>query len=157
MTRAFLLCLMLLTFASGARAVEPSEVLADPALESRARALSTQIRCLVCQNQSIDDSNADLARDLRLLVRERLVAGDSDQGILDYLSSRYGDFVLLKPPVKPETWVLWYGPLGLFVFAFAGAALYFRGRRKAAIQGDADALAPEENRRLKQLLEEGSE
>ena len=157
MTKTALLFVMLLTFASGALAVEPSEVLADPALESRARALSTQIRCLVCQNQSIDDSNADLARDLRVLVRERLVAGDSDQGILDYLSSRYGDFVLLKPPMKPETWVLWYGPLGLLVFAFAGAALYFRGRRTAAIQGNAGELAPEESRRLKQLMEEGSE
>ena len=157
MTRAALLCAILLALATGARAVEPSEVLADPVLESRARALSTQIRCLVCQNQSIDDSNADLARDLRVLVRERLVAGDSDQSVLDYLSSRYGDFVLLKPPIKPATWVLWYGPLGLLVLAFAGAALYFRGRRKAAVEGGGDALAPEENRRLNQILDEGSE
>ncbi len=151
------LCAFLMAFMPTAHAVEPSEVLADPVLEARARALSTEIRCLVCQNQSIDDSNADLARDLRVLVRERLVAGDSDQAVLDYLSSRYGDFVLLRPPIKPETWLLWFGPPGLFVLAFAGAALYFRRRRNFAAQSDGDTLAPEESQRLKQLLEEGDE
>lgn len=156
MIRAAILCALLLTFASAAGAVEPSEVLDDPILESRARALSTHIRCLVCQNQSIDDSNADLARDLRILVRERLVAGDSDQGVLDYLSSRYGDFVLLKPPIKPETWALWFGPIGIFLLAFAGAAFYFRGRRHAVPQGG-DQLAADEVEQLSQLLREDDE
>jgi cytochrome c-type biogenesis protein CcmH len=156
MTRTTLFFALLLTFASSAGAVEPSEVLADPILESRARALSVQIRCLVCQNQSIDDSNADLARDLRTLVRERLVAGDSDQGVLDYLSSRYGDFVLLKPPIKPETWALWFGPIGIVLMAFAGAAFYFRRRRYVAPQGG-DLLADDEARQLSQLLGEDGE
>jgi len=156
MIRTTVLCVILLTLASAASAVEPSEVLTAPALENRARALSTQIRCLVCQNQSIDDSNADLARDLRVLVRERLVAGDSDQGVLDYLSSRYGDFVLLKPPIKPETWALWFGPIGIFLLAFAGATFYFRGRRHAAPQGG-DELAADEAQQLSQLLGEDDE
>src|SRR5690606_38216184 len=85
-------------------ATSPDEILADPALEERARDLSRQLRCLVCQNQSIDDSDAELARDLRQIVRERLVAGDSDEEIIAFLTARYGDFVLLKPPVKPATW-----------------------------------------------------
>lgn len=156
MIRTVVFLSLLLTFASAAGAVEPSEVLADPVLESRARALSTQIRCLVCQNQSIDDSNADLARDLRVLVRERLVAGDSDQGVLDYLASRYGDFVLLKPPIKPETWALWFGPIGIVLLAFSGAALYFRGRRQSAPQGG-DELAADEAQQLSQLLGEDDE
>ena len=160
MIRTTVLCVIFLTLASVAAsvagAVEPSEVLTDPALEGRARALSTQIRCLVCQNQSIDDSNADLARDLRILVRERLVAGDSDQGVLDYLSSRYGDFVLLKPPIKPETWALWFGPVGIVLLAFAGAAFYFRGRSRAAPQGS-DQLAADEAQQLSQLLGEDGE
>ena len=96
--------------ASTAHAVEPDEMLHDLALEARARELSANIRCLVCQNQSIDDSNASLAKDLRILVRERLVAGDEDQQVLDYLTSRYGDFVLLEPPMRPGTYALWYGP-----------------------------------------------
>src|SRR3954468_8332537 len=96
-------------------AVLPDERLADPALEARARALSKELRCLVCQNESIDDSNADLAHDLRVLVRERLVAGDSDQQVLAYLRSRYGDFVLLRPPFEPATWFLWFGPPGLLI------------------------------------------
>ena len=156
MIRAAVLCAILFTFASTADAVEPSEVLADPILESRARALSTHIRCLVCQNQSIDDSNADLARDLRILVRERLVSGDSDQGVLDYLSSRYGDFVLLKPPIKPKTWALWFGPIGIFLMAFTGAAFYFHRRRHTTQQGS-DQLAEGEARQLSKLLGEDDE
>lgn len=111
-------------------AVEPEEILADPALEARARALSKNIRCLVCQNQSIDDSNASLARDLRVIVRERLVAGQSDDAILDYLVSRYGEFVLLKPRVTAATYALWYGPWVVLAFGALGAALFLSRRRK---------------------------
>ena len=100
-----------------AKAVLPDEFLADASLESRARALSKQLRCLVCQNQSIDNSDAELARDLRILVRERLKAGDSDTQVMAFLVARYGDFILLKPPVKPATWLLWFGPLAIFVAA----------------------------------------
>jgi len=91
-------------------AVEPSERLADPALEARARSLSKELRCLVCQNQSIDDSNADLAHDLRVLLRQRLAAGDSDRQVIDYVAARYGMFVLLDPPFAPVTWLLWLAP-----------------------------------------------
>ncbi|MEM8799863.1 MAG: cytochrome c-type biogenesis protein, partial [Pseudomonadota bacterium] len=93
------------------------EVLEDPAKEAFAREVMAGIRCLVCQNQSIDDSNADLARDLRQLVRERLLAGDTDEEILAFVTERYGDFVLLCPPMKPSTWLLWYGPVAIFVLA----------------------------------------
>ena len=103
--------LLALLFAAGASlAVEPDEVLADPALETRARAIGKELRCLVCQNQSIDDSDAPLARDLRLLLRERLRAGDSDEQAVRYVVGRYGEFVLLRPPFRPETYVLWLGP-----------------------------------------------
>jgi len=102
--------LLMLTPVATPLAVEPEEILSDPGLEARARALSKNIRCLVCQNQSIDDSNASLARDLRVIVRERLVAGETDEAILDYLVSRYGEFVLLKPRVTAATYALWYGP-----------------------------------------------
>ncbi|MEC7657045.1 MAG: cytochrome c-type biogenesis protein, partial [Pseudomonadota bacterium] len=107
-----------------ALALQPNEVLKDTALEARARALSKDIRCLVCQNQSIDDSNADLARDLRVLVRERLQKGDSDPEILDFLVKRYGDFVLLKPPVKVSTYLLWYGPIGIFILGVIGLVVF---------------------------------
>ena len=96
-----------------ARAVQPDEVLPNPLLETRARALSRELRCMVCQNQSIDDSEAPLARDLRILVRERLVAGDTDQQVLNYMKSRYGAFVLLKPPLMWRTVLLWAAPLGV--------------------------------------------
>ena len=99
-----------LASASAANAVQPDELLADTKLEARARALSAELRCMVCQNQSIDDSDATLARDLRLLVRERLKAGDSDAAVLEFLHVRYGDFILLKPPFKPGTALLWLLP-----------------------------------------------
>ena len=146
---AMLLCLA----ATGAHAAtSPDEVLADPALEQRARALGKQLRCLVCQNQSIDDSDADLARDLRLLVRERLVAGDSDAAIIEFLTARYGDFVLLRPPVRPATWGLWFGPLLLLVAAGAGIVIFLR-RRRAAVTAAAP-LSTEEQARLDALLDE---
>ncbi|MGE4220228.1 MAG: cytochrome c-type biogenesis protein [Alphaproteobacteria bacterium] len=130
MTR-ILSVLALLLWVSAAGAVQPDEMLADPAAEARARAVSRDIRCLVCQNQSIDDSDAELARDLRLLVRERIRAGDSDTAIRDFLVARYGEFVLLKPRMSSRTWLLWFGPLLLLAAGAAGLAVYFR-RRPAA-------------------------
>jgi cytochrome c-type biogenesis protein CcmH len=103
-------------------AVLPDEILSDPVLESRARTLSLELRCLVCQNQSIDDSNAELARDLRVLVRERLLTGETDQEVLNHIRARYGDFVLLNPPVQSSTYLLWYGPL---VIVLLGLGLVF--------------------------------
>ena len=136
-------------------AVNPDEVLDDPLLEKRARALSVNIRCLVCQNQSIDDSNADLARDLRILVRERLIAGDSDTEVLDYLISRYGDFVMLKPPFKGSTFILWLGPLFVFVLAVIGLFIYFRRRQTelANTSNSSSRLSSEEREQLNRLLD----
>jgi cytochrome c-type biogenesis protein CcmH len=151
MTRLLASLLALIALAGAARAVEPSERLADPGLETRARALSQQLRCLVCQNETIDDSNADLAHDLRLLLRERLAAGDSDAQVLGYLVARYGDFVLLKPPVEPATYVLWFGPPVLLVLGALGVALHLRRRRAA---GEPAPLSEAERRRLAQLLED---
>lgn len=105
-----LLFILLLAFSIPALAVEPDEVLKDPALEARARVISQDLRCMVCQGQAIDDSNAELARDIRLLVRERLTAGDTDAQVRDYLKARYGDFILLKPPVEEKTLPLWFAP-----------------------------------------------
>ncbi len=137
-----------------ALALQPNEVLKDPALEARARALSKDIRCLVCQNQSIDDSNADLARDLRVLVRERLQKGDSDPEILDFLVKRYGDFVLLKPPVKVSTYLLWYGPIGIFILGVIGLIVFFRNRRVVPARTTA-GLSADEEKRIAALLDDG--
>jgi cytochrome c-type biogenesis protein CcmH len=112
--------LALLLVAPAAHAVQPDELLPDPALEARARALSSELRCLVCQNQSIDDSDASLAKDIRVLIRERIAKGESNDEVRDFLVSRYGDFILLKPPLKPETWLLWLSaPLTLGLGALA--------------------------------------
>lgn len=113
-------------------AVSPSERLADPALEARAREISRELRCVVCQNQSIDDSEADLARDLRLLVRERLTAGDSDQAVFSYLTDRYGAFVLLRPPLTAATVALWAAPAIVLLIGLLAAAAYVRQRRSGA-------------------------
>ena len=137
-------------------ATTPDEILEDPELERRARALSKELRCLVCQNQSIDDSDADLARDLRQLVRERLLAGDSDEEIIDFVTQRYGDFVLLRPPVKPSTWMLWYGPPVLFVIAGVAMVLYMRRRRNAPLNAPIDDLSDAEQAKLNRLLERQS-
>ena len=126
------LFLLLAMAAASSLAVEPDEMLDDPVLETRAREIGRELRCLVCQNESIEDSNADLARDLRLVVRERLVAGDSDRQVLDYMAARYGDFVLLEPPVKPATWALWFGPAAILLIGASVAFFYVRGRRNAA-------------------------
>lgn len=150
--RILILPLMLLASAA-ALAVEPDEVLSDPALEARARALSAELRCVVCQNQSIDDSNAPLARDLRVLLRERLVAGDSDEEVKRYLVERYGAFVLLKPPFDVRTLVLWLTPL--IVLAGAGAVIIrYAGWARAAPVPEVRKLSPEEEAKLRALLAE---
>jgi cytochrome c-type biogenesis protein CcmH len=153
--RALALILMLLGAAGAALAVEPGERLADPAQEARARALGSELRCLVCQNQSIDESNADLAHDLRVLIRERISAGDSDPQVLQFMVSRYGDFILLRPPVKPATYVLWASPFAVLLLGAAAAALYYRRRRRAPEV--VAPLSPEEQQRLQRLLAEGAE
>jgi cytochrome c-type biogenesis protein CcmH len=145
------LLLVLLALASAAKAVEPRERLADPALEARARALSREVRCLVCQNESIDDSDADLAHDLRVLLRERIAAGDTDAQAVKFLTDRYGDFVLLKPPVEPATYLLWFGPIIVLLLAGGGAFLYLRRRKAAA---PAAPLNAAEERRIEKLLED---
>jgi cytochrome c-type biogenesis protein CcmH len=126
----FVLILVCANFPLSINAVEPNEILKNPQLEMRARMLSKNIRCLVCQNQSIDDSNASLAKDLRRIVREQLVNGASDNEIFDFLVKRYGDFVLLKPPIKPTTYILWYGPLFLFIIGIFASILFLSRRKK---------------------------
>lgn len=132
MKRLLVTAAMLTALAAPAWAVNPDEQLADPRLEARAHALSKTLRCVVCQNQSIDDSDAALAHDLRVIVRERIAAGDTDKQVVDYLVARYGSFVQLKPPVQGDTLVLWFGPLALLVVGGAGIALYLRGRARTA-------------------------
>lgn len=133
-----------------AMAVQPGEALADPALEARARALSAELRCMVCQNQSIDDSNAPLARDLRLIVRERIAAGDTDKQAIDHIVARYGSFVQLNPPVRLDTMALWFGPLAVLLLGGIGAAVYVRGRKPAAAAGE---LSAEEQAELAKMLD----
>ena len=138
--------------ASGARAVQPDEVLQDPVLEARARAISEGLRCLVCQNQSIDDSEAPLAKDLRLLVRERLKQGDSDQQVVDFIVARYGEFVLLKPKFTPHTVLLWLATPAVFAAALLLIWLAYR-RRQSAAQAS-PKLSVNEKRRLRRLLDQ---
>jgi cytochrome c-type biogenesis protein CcmH len=140
------------SIAGPANAVQPDEVLSDPALEARARVISEGLRFLVCQNQSIDDSEAPLARDLRLLVRERLKAGDSDQEVVDFIVARYGEFVLLKPRFEPHTLLLWLATPAVFLAAILLILTAYR-RRKSAREQMAP-LSVNEERRLKQLLDE---
>lgn len=141
-----------------AAATTPDEVLDDPALETRARDLAKELRCLVCQNQSIDDSDAGLARDLRRLVRERLLAGDSDDEIIAFVTERYGDFVLLRPPVKPSTWGLWYGPPLMFGIGAIALVYYMRRRRGEPVSGGTADLSADEQAKLDRLLgREGSD
>jgi len=136
---------------SAAYAVQPDEIMSDPAMETRARDLSRELRCMVCQNQSIDDSEAPLARDLRLLVRERIAAGDSDGQVIDFLVARYGEFVLLKPRLKPHTLLLWLFP----PLAGGGFVLWTHGRRRSRSAAAEDQsllrLTAEEEARLERL------
>jgi cytochrome c-type biogenesis protein CcmH len=153
--KRILSCLFAIAVLAGspARAVQPDEIMSDPAKELRARDLSRELRCMVCQNQSIDDSEAPLARDLRLLVRERIAAGDSDAQVIDFLVARYGEFVLLKPRLNPHTWLLWLlPPLAL---AGGGLALWTHGRRRSRSSSVAEAaatLTPDEEARLTALM-----
>ena len=152
---AAVVCVLALTSAPGDRAlaVKPDEMLADAAMEARAREISKGLRCLVCQNQSIDDSDAGLARDLRILVRQRLMAGDSDEAVFRYVVDRYGDFVLLKPPMKPVTYILWFGPLLILLGAVAVLVFFFRRRRATPVTAS-PALSEDDLRRLETLLDE---
>jgi cytochrome c-type biogenesis protein CcmH len=153
--RAILLSLACVaSLANPAYAVQPDEIMSDPVQESRARDLSRELRCMVCQNQSIDDSEAPLARDLRLLVRERIAAGDSDAQVIDFLVARYGEFVLLKPRLNSHTWLLWLLPP--FALAGGGLALWMHGRRRTKSAGAEDEslfkLSADEEARLERLI-----
>jgi len=152
--RALLALMVMATMATSALAVQPDEIMSDAAKEARARDLSRELRCMVCQNQSIDDSEAPLARDLRLLVRERIAAGDSDAQVIDFLVARYGEFVLLKPRLNSHTWLLWFlTPLAL---ATGGIALWMHGRRRIRAGAEQEPaqlqLTPEEEARINQLI-----
>jgi len=154
MRRLALIAVLLASLAPGAAlAVRPDEMLKDPALEARARHLSEQLRCMVCQNQSIDDSEAPLAHDLRVLVRQRLEAGDSDRQVIDYLVARYGDFVLLKPPFKLDTLLLWGLPPLALVAGFAGIILL--ARRRTAVPQRPEPLSSEEQAKVATLVGSG--
>ena len=150
--KAFRIALVAVAMAvapASALAVQPNEVLADPALEARARAISAELRCMVCQNQSIDDSDAELARDLRVIVRERLSAGDSDKAVMDFVVSRYGEFVLLKPQFNARNAVLWSAPL--VILLLGGLAVILRWRRPP--RGQAAPLSRSEEKQLKDILD----
>ncbi len=155
--RRLLLCLLVVAATglaiSPGRAVEPAERLADPALEARARTISAELRCLVCQNESIDESHADLAHDIRVLVRERLQAGDTNALARQAVVDRYGQFVLLRPPVEPATWLLWFGPPSLLVCGFAATVLWLRSR-PGTIAAPAPLNAAERGR-LDAMLRDG--
>lgn len=158
MIRAILIALSLVAGLGldPARAVQPDEILRDPALEQRARGLSRELRCMVCQNESIDESNAPLARDLRILVRERLTAGDSDQQVLDFLVTRYGDFVLLRPRFSMQTALLWGTPIFALVIGALVAATALRRRARseaAAATAASGGLTPEEEAKLARILD----
>jgi cytochrome c-type biogenesis protein CcmH len=144
---------VLLLLASPALAVEPSEMLSDPALEARARTLSRELRCVVCQNQSVDDSAAEVAHDIRRAVRERLVAGDSDRQVLDYMTQRYGDYVLMNPPLKPRTLLLWLGAPLLLLVGLLG--LYLAARRQSVVAPPVP-LSEEEKARLDFILRDAA-
>ena len=147
---AMLFAIVWLAFftAAPAHAVRPDEMLSDPGLEARAREVGRELRCLVCQNQSIDDSDADLAHDLRVLVRERLTAGDSDHQVVAYIRARYGDFVLLRPPLEIGTLLLWGGPILILIFGGVALARFYRRRQDAP----PPPLSADEHRRLASIL-----
>lgn len=152
---AILLALSLLS--APALAVQPDEILDDPLLEERARELSKDLRCVVCQNENIDSSHAGVARDLRILVRERLVAGDSDQEVLDFVVARYGDYVLFNPPFKPATYALWIGPFAVMGLGLLGVVIML-ARRPRKIDAQAVALSDDEERAVAAMLaEDGKE
>jgi cytochrome c-type biogenesis protein CcmH len=141
---------LILLLPTTALAVQPDEILADSALEARARAISQDLRCLVCQNQSIDDSEADLAHDLRVLVRQRLQAGDTDAEVKQYIVERYGNYVLLSPPFNPSTGALWLGPLAMLLAGITVAILFYRQRQNADPESP---LSPDEEKRVASLID----
>lgn len=149
---AALLTLFLAFHMSAAFAVNPDEILSDPQLEKRARQISAELRCMVCQNESIDDSNAELARDLRLLVRERLTSGDSDKQVVDFVVDRYGEFVLLKPRFNAQTAILWGFPVAILLFG--GIALMIAFRRRNAVPDVQKPLSDSEKAELSRLLDD---
>jgi cytochrome c-type biogenesis protein CcmH len=151
-TGALSLAVVIAVAAAPATAYEPSEVLSDPVLETRARALSAELRCMVCQNQSIDDSNAPLAKDLRILVRDRLVQGDTDEEVMDYVVDRYGEYVLLRPRVAPHTYLLWFGPFIVLLLAGGLAVRYFMSRSTDSFAEEGTPLSEEERLRVGQIL-----
>lgn len=160
--RMLSLLAVLLLCATSAYAVEPNEILDDPVMEKRAREIGKSLRCVVCQNQAIDDSNSDLARDMRVLVRKRLMAGSADSEVIEYMVSRYGDYVLLQPPMKATTYVLWFAPGGFILIGVFAIAMYYRRRRAesdaavaagGASEPAAQALTSEEEARITALLE----
>lgn len=152
--RTLLAALVLLLTAGAAAAVEPREKLADPTQEARARDVSSGLRCLVCQNESIDESGAELAHDIRVFVRERITAGDSNRQVVDAVVGRYGSFVLLKPPVEPATYLLWFGPPVLVLAGLAGTFVWVRRRRTAGPAAEPAPLSAEEQKRLQGLLKD---
>jgi len=153
--RAFPIVLALSLLGAPALAVQPDEILKDPALEARARTLSQELRCMVCQNQSIDDSDAPLAKDLRVLVRERLSAGDSDNQVIDFLVARYGEFVLLKPRVSAQTLLLWLAPFAALLIGGWGVIAFIRRRGRGSEAAEAPPqLTPAEQSRVAELLKE---
>jgi len=149
--RLLIVALLTLLAVPTAIAVEPDEIISDPALESRARALSKELRCMVCQNQSIDDSDAPLAHDLRVLVRERLQAGESDQQVIDFLVARYGEFVLLRPRFSWHTALLWFGPATILIIGAFGVLVLAR-RYRATRAAEQETLTAAEADRLSEIL-----
>ena len=155
MPRIFFVIVSSISIVTSALAVDPNEILKNPDLEARARAISKGLRCVVCQNQSIDDSDASLARDLRILVRKRLSAGDTNKQVLDYVVSRYGDFVLLKPPVKLETLVLWFSPFIIIIIGLTAGIIFFRRQRYNLKNASlSPALNNQEREKLNNMLED---
>ena len=152
MTRLAALIFLFVSFAWTAHAVEPDEILADPALEARARALTQELRCVVCQNQSVDDSDAPLARDIRVLVRERIKAGDSDDDVRAFMIERYGKFVLLRPPVEGDTLPLWLAPLAIVALGALAAWAYLRSLARQP--ATAPALSDAEEEAVRRKLDE---
>ena len=154
MRRLLIVALLTLFVVPTAIAVEPDEIISDPALEARARALSKELRCMVCQNQSIDDSDAPLAHDLRVLVRERLQAGESDQQVIDFLVARYGEFVLLRPRFSWHTALLWFGPATILIIGAYGVLVLAR-RYRTNRAAEQETLTAAEADRLSEILRGG--